>query len=143
MSDDLETQRKNLGTFRKAAKSMEAIMKVHDKLQADYGSAMTYLSDPYGVCIHWHKDNGDNATLNLVIAKNHGIRIEFTDNLVNKPEAFHKQNSTKVTLHGISYILFYSPAIHLLHGSFDSNEPATEANLTYLVETLLRENWPS
>ena len=129
--------------YIKEGKSRAIIKAIEDKLKPNHGSSMTFLSDPYGLCMHWNQTDGGHATLNIITGVKKGIRVEFTDNLVKDFKANPKHNdAVQFNLGKAIVILFHKPAIHLLYGSYDPNEPDTEAYLIYLVENLLHANWP-
>ena len=47
--------------YIKEGKSRAIIKAIEDKLKPNHCSSMTYLSDPYGLYMHWNKTDGGHA----------------------------------------------------------------------------------
>ena len=128
--------------WMKADTSRTIVESIKDKLTADYGSAMTTISNPYGFRIDFTKTDGTDANLQLQVAsQSQNIRIAFTENLVTAVEA-GDENKVKATIGECTVVLFHNTKSRFYHGGRDPLNPAAERQMTYIVETLLYYNWP-
>ena len=128
--------------WMKADKSRTIVESIKDKITAQYGSAMSTISNPYGFRVDFTKDDGTDANLQLqVSSQTQNVRIAFTENLVSEVEA-REENKVKTTIGECTVLLFHNTKTRFLHGGRDPYDSAAERQMTYIVETLLFYNWP-